>query len=168
MKVCTKCNQAKPDSVFALSNLTKSGLSSRCRLCETERSKIRYQKIKDEAIKKAKLYRKNNHSLRLEIERRCRIKNKEKYRPSRNARQSIRNRIIQGKNYIILDKELKKIYNSPCFNCGSIENQSIDHIIPLSRGGSHSIGNIMTLCLKCNITKKAKFITEWRKNVALR
>ncbi len=144
MKICKGCNRSKSDSVFALSKLTKSGLSSRCKPCESQRSKIRYKKLKEEIKEKAKIYRMENYARRLEIERKCRFKNKERLRPSRNARQSIRNRIIQGGTYLILDKELNKIYNSPCFNCGSTTNQSLDHIIPRSRGGRHSVGNIIT------------------------
>lgn len=162
MKVCKGCEQAKPDSLFALSNVTKSGLSSRCKACESERGKARYRKIKAKAIEQARQYRKDNYDKRLEIERKSRLKNKEKNRPSKNARQSIRNRTLTHTPYLILDKELRKIYNSPCFMCGCTENQSLDHIIPISRGGSHSVGNIMTLCLQCNMSKHARTITEWK------
>ena len=163
MKICKACNQSKSDSTFALSTLTKSGLSSRCKTCESQRSKIRYKKFKKEIKEKAKIYRIENYARRLEIERKCRSKNKERLRPSKNARQSIRNRTVQSGTYLILDKELNKIYNSPCFNCGSTKDQSLDHIIPISKGGSHSSGNIMTLCLKCNISKKSKLLVEWKK-----
>ena len=163
MKVCKVCNQAKPDSLFALSVVTKSGISARCKACESERGKIRYQKIKDKTISQSRKYRQDNHKHRLQIEQKSRLKNKEKNRPSKNARQRIRNNKIQGGVYVILNKELRKIYNSPCFNCGSNKNQSLDHIIPISRGGSHSIGNIMTLCLPCNTSKRARLLVEWRK-----
>ena len=162
MKVCKACVQAKPDALFALSNKTKSGLSSRCRGCESERGKIRYQTIKNKVLEQSRQYREFNHDKRIEIERKSRLKNKEKNRPGKNARQSIRNRTLAHTPYLILDKELRKIYNSPCFMCGCKENQSLDHIVPISRGGSHSVGNIMTLCLQCNMSKHARTITEWK------
>lgn len=30
---------------------------------------------------------------------------------------------------------------------------TIDHIVPLSRGGSHTVGNAQAACLRCNSTK---------------
>jgi len=162
MKTCTKCGEMKPDHLFARNKTVKSGLSSRCKKCESTRGIERYARIKDKAKSQAAEYRTNNYEKRIEIERKSRAKNKEKNRPKKNARQSIRNKIVQSKVYTILPRELKKVYNSPCFICGSKENQSIDHIIPLSRGGKHSVGNIMTLCLQCNMSKHARTITEWK------
>jgi 5-methylcytosine-specific restriction endonuclease McrA len=167
MKVCKKCNQEKPDALFALSNKTKSGLSSRCRSCESTRYKEFYAKQKDRILNTNREYRENNYERRLEIERTSRAKNKEKHRPAKNARQSIRNRTLAQTPYLILDKELRRIYNSPCFMCGCKENQSLDHVIPISRGGSHSVGNIMTLCRNCNASKHARTITEWKHSLSM-
>jgi 5-methylcytosine-specific restriction endonuclease McrA len=107
-------------------------------------------------------YRKKNYEKRIEIERKSRLKNKDRYRPARNARQSIRNRKLNNEEFVILPKELERIYNSPCLVCGSDTNQSLDHVIPLSRGGRHSVGNIITLCLSCNVSKHARTLTEWK------
>jgi len=123
----------------------------------------RYYANKDTVLIKAKQFRKDNHEHRLTIERASRLKHKERTRPAKNARQSARNRVVQGNEFLILVKELNKIYTSPCFACGSNENQSIDHLIPLIRGGTHSVGNIITLCLPCNLSKNKKTLTEWFK-----
>lgn len=60
----------------------------------------------------------------------------------------------------ILTKTLRKrIYDrdgNRCLNCGSTENLSIDHIIPLSKGGQTIIQNLQTLCLTCNLKKSNK------------
>lgn len=162
-KKCRVCNEKKPDKDFAKSKMVKSGLSSRCKSCESKRGIERYKKIKEKAKKQAAVYRINNYEKRIEIERKSRIKNKKKYRAKRNARQSIRNKVTLDKKYTILDKELNRIYSSPCFACGSLENQSLDHLIPLARGGTHSVGNIITLCLTCNMSKNKKTLTEWFK-----
>ena len=163
MKVCKGCHINKPLTSYGVSNAVKSGKTSRCKECHSKRGKARYQKIQDEFKAILRQKRIDNPEHRRNIERKSRARNKEKNRPAKNARQSIRNRILNGDRFLILDKELKKIYQSPCFACGSESNQSLDHLIPLSRGGSHSVGNIITLCLSCNTQKHNKTLTEWRK-----
>jgi 5-methylcytosine-specific restriction endonuclease McrA len=106
--------------------------------------------------------RAENYEKVISIERASRERNKEKNRPAKNARQQIRNKIVQGKTFVLSAKDLRRLYSQPCASCGTMENLSIDHIIPLSRGGSHSIGNMMTLCRSCNASKNARTIMEWR------
>jgi 5-methylcytosine-specific restriction endonuclease McrA len=65
--------------------------------------------------------------------------------------------------FIVSAKELKKLYSNPCAYCGA-PSQHIDHIIPVSRGGTHSVGNLVGACAACNMSKGAKFITEWKKS----
>lgn len=48
-----------------------------------------------------------------------------------------------------------------CLKCGIIgtpESLSIDHVIPVIKGGSNFITNIQPLCFSCNSSKGAKFI----------
>jgi len=37
----------------------------------------------------------------------------------------------------------------------------IDHIVPLDKGGPHSIENLCVACPKCNTTKRTKLIQDW-------
>ena len=62
----------------------------------------------------------------------------------------------------ITDKEILAIRKSPCANCGGKEDVTSDHIVPLVRGGRHSIGNLQPLCRKCNSSKNGKLQIEWR------
>lgn len=43
-----------------------------------------------------------------------------------------------------------------CRFCGTEERLSIDHIVPLSRGGTNDLDNLQTLCRSCNSKKGAK------------
>lgn len=65
--------------------------------------------------------------------------------------------------FLILNKEYKKLNNQPCFYCGSWNQPTIDHVIPIARGGRHSIGNIVVACKPCNSQKNKRTIQEWRK-----
>lgn len=89
-----------------------------------------------------------------------------KNNPKQNAAKSQRRRarVRESKIFLVTKKETLKLYSQPCISCGSIQNQTIDHIIPISRGGSHSVGNLQTLCRSCNCSKKDKTMMEWRTN----
>lgn len=55
---------------------------------------------------------------------------------------------------------IKKKWNllgNKCKNCGSLENITIDHIRPLSKGGTNNIDNLQPLCKICNSKKQDKY-----------
>lgn len=45
-------------------------------------------------------------------------------------------------------------YNHKCLRCGTTERITIDHVLPLNKGGSNSIENIQPLCIYCNSSKQ--------------
>lgn len=52
-----------------------------------------------------------------------------------------------------------------CYYCNEIiprELRTIEHKIPLSRGGIHSHWNVVMACLSCNCSKREKTEEEYR------
>ena len=60
---------------------------------------------------------------------------------------------------IILNKLLNK-YNFKCIYCKSTENLTIDHILPICRGGTHDFSNLQILCKSCNSKKGSKIVGD--------
>jgi len=52
-------------------------------------------------------------------------------------------------------------HGNRCAYCGEAKKLTMDHVIPLTRSGRHSIGNILPACQKCNSSKGAKLLIEW-------
>lgn len=48
-----------------------------------------------------------------------------------------------------------------CRYCQSTEDLTLEHVVPLSRGGSHTRDNLDVACKTCNITKKNKTEQEY-------
>ena len=65
---------------------------------------------------------------------------------------------ISGKDW----RRLCSRHREACFYCDAHEPLTMDHVIPLSKGGRHSIGNIIPACLSCNSSKSDSFLAAWR------
>lgn len=51
--------------------------------------------------------------------------------------------------------------NGHCAYCGKESKLTLDHIIPLSKGGTHSKNNVVPACYHCNSSKGNKTLEEW-------
>jgi hypothetical protein len=63
-----------------------------------------------------------------------------------------------------IDKKFQE-WGNACIYCGSKENITVDHLIPLSRGGDHSLSNMIPACFSCNASKNNRYVgSEWWPN----
>ena len=54
----------------------------------------------------------------------------------------------------------------PCVYCGALAT-TIDHVLPLVRGGTNYEGNLAPCCHRCNSSKSGRTVIEWRHGVSL-
>ena len=90
---------------------------------------------------------------------------KKKYRKTEKGKEKIRELkyIRRNKNAGKFDlkawsEKLEKL-DYKCQICGTRDRITIDHIIPLTKGGTNHIDNIQPLCHSCNSSKGNKIIT---------
>lgn len=63
----------------------------------------------------------------------------------------------------VINKDLRRLLSSPCAVPGCKRSDiQIDHVVPISRGGSHGIGNLQPLCGSHNAAKHARLWIEFR------
>ena len=178
MKTCTKCNVYKSLDNFYKDKRNKDGYRNDCSECCKNRMKKHYnvnskQKLvyqsvyyranSQYAIQYAKEWRKNNPEKTKQYHKEYSEKNKEKEKIRFREKESKRRALKKNNGvFYISKKELNSMLSSACVICSSIENITIDHIIPISRGGTHGIGNIQPMCLPCNTKKIDKTMSEFK------
>ncbi len=142
--------------------------------------KVEYRKVNAEAIKArdAKYYKANAEAIKVyKVE--YRKANAEAIKTQRveyrKANPEIinacaRNRIARKRNAygthtaadatLLLDRQIGLCANPQCLRDVAEENH-LDHIYPLSRGGRNDLINLQILCATCNLNKNAKTMDEW-------
>lgn len=146
MKTCKKCGFEKDLTDFPIERRVKDGRGARCRKCLGE------------AVAS---WRRRNPKKRYEY----RKKYVEKYRDKvyqNNKNHAARKKGAVGTISLKEWRSIKRIYRYRCCYCGTPGPLTQDHVIPLSRGGSNQIGNIVPACRSCNSRKNDRYLSEWK------
>ena len=128
-----------------------------------EYHKERYPEVAERKRAVAKEWRKTNPKKYKAAQDDWRLRNLDKHNENARLRRA---RLRNAKTGLVTRKELKRLLSGFCAYCGATGQLTIDHVIPLARGGDHTIGNFAPACKKCNSTKGDSFIMEWRKREA--
>ena len=74
----------------------------------------------------------------------------------------------RGRRWRVLRSEILKRDNKICFYCGTPEASTVDHVTPLSRGGTDSPANLVACCKRCNYRKGEKTGDEFIRKQQMR
>lgn len=146
MPKCPRCQEDKPLSSFSRDRTKSSGRCSHCKSCKNKAKQewITPEYKREEALK-------------------WRQRNPWKYKAS-NVVRGWRSR--DARLGLSLDTppfqkivDLWREQNFICSYCGvncSLDTISVDHMVPVTKGGDHDLKNLTTCCLACNIIKRAR------------
>jgi 5-methylcytosine-specific restriction endonuclease McrA len=73
-----------------------------------------------------------------------------------------RKKNAQGSHTLADIEAIRVKQDGRCAACMALVKLTVDHIIPLKRGGSNSADNLQLLCHPCNSSKGSKIMHEWR------
>lgn len=151
-KKCTKCKETKTSDNFNRCNLYGSGLQEKCRSCDNKWVS-EWDKANAEAVKKKQAdWYKNN--------------------PDKVHAKRTKRRLLKSEAYVehVEISVLRERDGDNCIVCKepidfSLSNRdpmmvSLEHVVPLSKGGTHSYDNTALSHLRCNMSKGVKLLHE--------
>jgi 5-methylcytosine-specific restriction endonuclease McrA len=175
-KVCRRCHTEKPTSSFSQSAQNRDGLQSYCRECGKQIAAERRHNNPDVHNAYVRAYNKRHPPhVNKEQRRRWRESNrmhlkayysayqkKNRHAYAEHTRVRFHRQRGNGGSYtheewIVLCEQFA--YQCAC--CGAKAKLTVDHIVPVIKGGTSDISNLQPLCHLCN-SKKGSQIIDYR------
>lgn len=73
-------------------------------------------------------------------------------------------RCLDGERRARKVAEIRRHHGSHCYLCKTLAAATIDHVIPLSQGGTNDVQNLRMCCGECNIHKShvESYMADWK------
>ncbi len=165
-KLCNTCKIEKTIDCFGTNPGSKDGLRNECKDCRNIKTRYKYKNDlefrENESIRAAKNYIEDREYILSRSKQWSKENSEKKVDQSHRRRARLCGQIEFDlpKNFI---KILKKNQNNSCAYCLKDNDikLTIEHMLPLSRGGKHCFENIVLACTNCNLSKHNKTLEEW-------
>jgi len=178
MRTCTRCKRPQPLSEFTKHKKEKDGIRKYCRACAKVMKKawhVRnyvpgsdyYKKVQVSGQERIKSGKNATHCRQMYIKHReKRLESLARYKEANKERVSQwkkdykwRVRGAEGKSTLEQIQARIDYYGGLCWLCRA-PYQEIDHVKPVSKGGSNWPVNLRPICSPCNKSKSAKWPLE--------
>lgn len=93
---------------------------------------------------------------------------RERYEQRLEANRRRRARIAAAGGPGVRDRDWQRLvrrHGNRCAYCQRRGRLTMDHVVPIARGGRHSIGNVLPACFPCNSSKRDDFLAHWRRGI---
>ena len=122
----------------------------------SERNKLYHQNNLEKISERKKLYYQNNPEKLRERSKLYRQNNPEKIALLNSRRRARKAKVEKNDLTAAQWREIKLASNHKCVYCGKkFKNLTMDHITPISKGGNHTVSNVVPACRSCNSKKQA-------------
>ena len=160
-KKCTKCGETKPLDGFARRKDSRDGHCHQCKEC-TRPSPEKRREYQRRFIERHPGYWSKYDAKR---DRRKDWRERHRKHPHRQWVTNYRHRARTfGVDPVVGDFTKPDViarYGDSCFYCETGAFEHLDHAIPVSKGGPHTLDNVRPSCAACNIAKADMTETEW-------
>jgi len=169
MKTCSKCKQRKTLDQFYSDVSMKDGLNGWCKSCCSARAAKYYLSNKKTILAKNSGWHYGNKERHSKLndnwwsrhpEKKA-IKDKRfnKNHPEHDLthQENRRKRKLNAAGDGVTSEQWRDVldeYHHCCGYCGKKGKLTLDHIVPLAKGGAHDISNIVPACRSCNSRKQ--------------
>ena len=159
---CSKCHEIKTVDYFFKNRSKKDGVGIECKQCYIERDRRYRENNKEKISEKNRLYYKDNKKEIKERHRQYRENNKDKIKGYTHKRRALK--LGNGGSYTKaqwLDTleyfDYKCAYTGECIK----HNCHVEHIVPISKGGTSYIWNLVPSTASANLSKQNRDMEEW-------
>lgn len=182
LRVCKGCSEAKPFTEFHKDKNAPDGYRAQCKTCRTSFMKDYYKANEDDRRSAVQTYRDANPDVVRATDMRRYENHKDKRIALATEHASVRRARLLSRacDPGITIAGLRARDGDTCCYCHTPMDYAsnphgrrnpakatIEHVLPISRGGTHTWDNVKLACWQCNLQKNAKTIDEWSPTIRL-